>query len=476
MPNKKFAIIKKGRCCRLRWEILMSLILLVCLLPETLTTNATAYNFNQATPYWRTLLLVYKNIDVSYTDGDGQARHLTHSLPETEITDGVNAFREYAALVYEGSDRATFAQIDIIYVDRPLSSLSALGPNLWWPSPADTAPELNSYVPDTYDSVLVLWPQTNFSTGQQIPSYWGLGMEASSWSAGATYGTVANAPTWMWEIPTMGEPWLHEWLHGVSPFFANKGFAIPENNADGASGHGYERSPTTGWMAYYHDLMTGQVLEDGQLMGITAAAWQTGSIRGNWAGIFADYFHADSLSSYEVTGEVIWDEEHGRLQLNHSTSSENKLYTPITAAGNFIATGRFYIPTDPGPYDSLALAISNGSVEYWATLAVGTALTEQNHISIMRNDAWGILHPLDLRPGWYTVKMQSDALAGLLRMKAWPNGENEPDWQVSRSIDAGWLAEQIGFRNYGSANVMVDDLQMQITSHHQNIYLPFVQR
>lgn len=106
---------------------------------------------------------MYKNIDVSYTDGDGQAHHLIHSLPETEITDGVNAFREYAALVYEGSDRATFAQIDIIYVERPLTSLSELGPNLWWPSPADTAPELNSYVTDTYDSVLILWPQTNFN-------------------------------------------------------------------------------------------------------------------------------------------------------------------------------------------------------------------------------------------------------------------------------------------------------------------------
>lgn len=149
-------------------------------------------------------------------------------------------------------------------------------------------------------------------------------MEASLWSAGATSGTVANAPTWMWKLPTVGEPWLHEWLHGISPFFANKGFAIPESNADGAGAHGFERSPTTGWMAYYHDLMTGQVLENGQLTGISAAAWQTGSIQGNWAEIFADYFHTDSLSSYDVTGEVVWDEENGRLHLKALPERETK--------------------------------------------------------------------------------------------------------------------------------------------------------
>jgi hypothetical protein len=146
------------------------------------------------------------------------------------------------------------------------------------------------------------------NTGQAIPSGgWGLAIPATSWSHGATYATVANAPTWMWNVPSSGEPWLHEWLHSVCDFYANRGYSMPDGGPDGGGSHGYVHDPITGWADYYRDLMTGNVLDNGQLKGITAQAWRTGSILGNSARIFADYFRTDTLDSYDKTGSMVWD-------------------------------------------------------------------------------------------------------------------------------------------------------------------------
>lgn len=424
-------------------------------------------------PYWKALLLVYKNIDVDYTDSDGVSRHLTYTMPQTEIADGVFSFRRHAMLAHEYSNKESFVQYDIVYVDRPLTSLTSLGANLWWPSPTDTRPELDAYVPQNYDSVLVLWPQTNFATGQQIPSYWGLGMQPTSWANGATYATVANAESWVWYVPTIGEVWLHEWLHGVSPFYADKGFPMPAGDADGGGSHGYIWSPITGWMDYYRDLMTGNVLEGGQLTGLTAVAWQSGSILGNSTRIFADYFHTDSLASYQQVGSVIWDATNEHVQMNSNITTGNKIYAPVSFQRDFTIVGRVYIPqTDIGPYDSISMAMGDGQIEYWGTLAYGTALAERNHISIMRNDTWGALFPLTLNPGWYTIKMQVEQAPGIMRLKAWPDDTNEPDWQISRGLDAGWTAEQVGYRHFGAGITYVDDMYA-LESAHQT-YLPFI--
>jgi hypothetical protein len=93
---------------------------------------------------------------------------------------------------------------------------------------------------------------------------------------------VANAASWAWKIPIVGEVWLHEWLHGVCRIFAEKGFAMPEYDADGGGSHGYIQSETTGWTSFYRDLMTGQVVEDGEKKGITAGAWRSRVSSGTW--------------------------------------------------------------------------------------------------------------------------------------------------------------------------------------------------
>ncbi len=99
---------------------------------------------------------------------------------------------------------------------------------------------------------------------------------------------------------------------------------------------------------------------------------------------------------------------------------------------------------------------------------------ERNHISIMRNDTWGTLYPLVLDPGWYTVKMQVDQSTSMMRLKVWPDGTNEPAWQVAQAVDTDWTVTNVSYRYFGAGATWVDDLYA-IGSVNQT-YLPLIMR
>ena len=241
---------------------------------------AMAGSTSKGAPVWRALLLVYASINVDYVQG-GVRKHLTLTLSMEEIDPALRSFRAFPAIAKDYSQGHANVRYDIMYVSRPIDSVTSRGaPDDYWISPADTRQELDEFAPaGRYDSVLVLWPETDPATGQSIPSGgWGLGMGASTWSNGATYATIANAAASIWQMPTVGEVWLHEWLHGVCDYYAGKCYAIPEGGPDGGGLHGYVHSDTEGWAAYYRDLMTGRVRENGTDKGITAVAWDSGTI------------------------------------------------------------------------------------------------------------------------------------------------------------------------------------------------------
>lgn len=225
---------------------------------------------------WKALLLVYRRIDVRIPAGWIRRTRFAHELPEEEVRDVLDSFRAFPPLVEDLSNGEASVTYQTEIIDEPLTSVTADGDGTFWPSPDDTRRELDALAPPgRYDSLFVLWPQTNLATGAQIPCRgWGLGAGPSDWSNGATYAVIGNAPSWAWSIPIVGEVWLHEWLHGVCRIFIDKGFAMPEHDADGGGSHGYVQSPTTGWTDFYRDLMTGQVLENGERKGITPEAWR----------------------------------------------------------------------------------------------------------------------------------------------------------------------------------------------------------
>jgi hypothetical protein len=232
---------------------------------------------------WKTLLLVYRELDVTLVRGRGRRFH--HIATEPEIADALHSFGGFPLLVEELTSGAARVSAKIVEIKRALSSLTRRDHNDWWPSPDDTRSELDHFAPaGKFDSIFVFWPQHDFhlrqayggqaARGVSVPgSAWGLGMGASDWSNGATYAAIANAPSANWKNEARGEVWLHEWLHGVCHHFAEQGYVMPERDADGAELHGYVRSPTRGWTEYYRDLMSGTVLEKGGRLGIPATAW-----------------------------------------------------------------------------------------------------------------------------------------------------------------------------------------------------------
>ena len=206
---------------------------------------------------------------------------MEYALPSGEIQKAEWSFGHYPPLARECSGGLADITSDIVYVDRPISSLTSLDYGSYWVSPSDVGREIRIYAPPgAYDSIFVHWPQSDLKNKARVPSPgWGLAVGPGYIAGGATYCTIANAPDNSWDVPLAGEVWLHEWLHGVCDFYESKGFPMPERNADGGGLHGYVQSPVIGWGAYYKDLMTGQVKEKGRLTGITPRAWLSGTIR-----------------------------------------------------------------------------------------------------------------------------------------------------------------------------------------------------
>ncbi|HTX44268.1 MAG TPA: hypothetical protein VMC61_06020 [Methanocella sp.] len=230
-------------------------------------------------PPWRVLCLAFKDIDVEFLNEYGRSQRFKYSLRPEEAEKALWSFRQFPPLAKEFSRGMARISYHVEHAERPLTSLSPVGCPAYWPAPPDVFPELLRHAP-LYDSIFVLWPQSDVLNDNRIPSPgWGLAIGPGHIPGGATYCSIANAPGYCWDVPLAGEVWLHEWLHGICDFFESKGFTMPECNADGGGLHGYTQSPVTGWCQYYEDLMTGQVLENGRRTGITPEAWLSGTIR-----------------------------------------------------------------------------------------------------------------------------------------------------------------------------------------------------
>ena len=223
---------------------------------------------------WLALLLVYRRIDVRLPE------RFAHALSDEEVATGVESFLSFPPLARRLSGGEAVVEAEVANVDRALDSLTDMGERRWWPSPADTRPELDRLAPPgAYDSVFVLWPQRDLVSGAHVATGgWGLAIAAADWSNGATYATVANIELETWRLPTVGEVWLHEWLHGVCDHVSRLGFEMPAGDADGGDRAGYRHSADSGWSGYYRDLMTGRVRSGDRLLGIPPQAWRAGTI------------------------------------------------------------------------------------------------------------------------------------------------------------------------------------------------------
>lgn len=232
-------------------------------------------------------MLVYRELDVRLPVGKGSVEHprrlrsteaqthFHHGATERELADAIDSFRGFPGLVHELTNGAAVVDYKIVRPDHALTSLTRESSSRFWPSPDDIRSDLNEFAPPgKCDSIFVFWPQRDLKNGTAVPcDAWGLAIGASESTNGATYAAITNAPSSAWKNEARGEVWLHEWLHGVCAHFAQRGYVMPERDADGGELHGYVRSPTAGWTDYYRDLMNGSVLEGRKRFGIPPDAW-----------------------------------------------------------------------------------------------------------------------------------------------------------------------------------------------------------
>jgi len=216
------------------------------------------------------LLMVYPNTDVVYTK-NGKTEKYTGTMSDNLKTTVVNAFLNLPQLIEDGSANMVSSVCDVIEIPHPITKITNIQGNYSWLSYQNIQDDLQVYAPKAkYDSVHVVW------NSGPIDAYWGLGGVFIN-DGTTTFSSLIAGQEWWWmsEGEDFGEPFLHEWLHGVCRFYANLGYLMPEEDADGAESHGYTKSPTEGWMSYYRDLMRGKVWEPkvSAYTGITKEAW-----------------------------------------------------------------------------------------------------------------------------------------------------------------------------------------------------------
>lgn len=264
---------------------------LIPVLPRAEIAQATGAGIAKST--WRAALLVYESIDYVYKYQDGATtRHMNKTMSTEELNRGINSFINFAdTLAYRESAGNVTIDYDIIYVDHPLNQMAEgfdSGSNLWkyWAAPWELEDDINQYAPqDEYDSIFVYYTSCDYSYAENpcIPGYgWGLSYPPDTVpeTNGAGYSTVHSAPGYWWGDPYSindGEVWLHEWIHQVSPFFEDLGYPQPPSNSDGAELNGYTQSNTRGYLDYYSDILTNQVMVDDDPTGIPTPAWRSQS-------------------------------------------------------------------------------------------------------------------------------------------------------------------------------------------------------
>jgi hypothetical protein len=220
---------------------------------------------------WHVLLIVIPNTAVTIKL-NGKESVYAGSMTPQQIRDGIDSFIAYPYLAQFLTKGVVHIRPTIEITDNTISKVTVSDDNVYL-YPSDIAPILKKYDgKKRFDSIMVYWLRGS------MPSY-GWGYSFGLTESGATYCTVTDAPTDIWQVPRQGEVFLHEWLHGVASYFRKQGYEsqIPPKDADGGGAYGYHSSTVNGWCGYYADLMNGNVLVDGKRMGFTPAMWLSGT-------------------------------------------------------------------------------------------------------------------------------------------------------------------------------------------------------
>lgn len=230
---------------------------------------------------WKVLVMVYRQTNLEFIDASGTDRHLGATMSAATESLMVGAVKSMPKLTRQWSSGVVVQKMTIVRPKAPLARLTALGGGAYWLAPEDIAADLAVYAPtSSYDSIMVIWQP--WDAEDYISSWgWGLAFAGGPTSNGAAYSTVTVPPpgnsSWITGKPHPGEPFMHEWLHGVIDYQISNGSGTPDLHDNDR--YGYVEQGGT-WSRWYGDLMKQHVRDplDGADVGISYLDWRSGTI------------------------------------------------------------------------------------------------------------------------------------------------------------------------------------------------------
>lgn len=229
---------------------------------------------------WKVLVLVYRQTNLEFVDASGQTRHLGATMSAATESLMVGAVESMPKLVSQWSSGIAAQQMTVVRPMAPVTRLTALGGGAYWLAPEDIAADIAAYAPArSYDSIMVIWQP--WDADDYVSSVgWGLAWPAGPASNGSSYATLTVPPVgcnvWVSTQPHPGEPFVHEWLHGVIDYYAAHGSDTPALHDDAQ--YGYTDQGGT-WSRWYGDLMQRHVVDprNGGDVGIGYLDWRSGT-------------------------------------------------------------------------------------------------------------------------------------------------------------------------------------------------------
>lgn len=273
---------------------------------------------------WRVLLVIKPETRVTVPDNPA----INTKLPTDNIAAVSLAFTEHTpAFASELTDGRLKWNPDVVISPRPVTTVSPMGNNTFWLSPADVKEDIQQYAPlGKYDGVLFYWKAVNDDgKGLNVGFGWSIGPNEGANLAG--FSSVHYAPTGSWgKDSEVTEVFLHEWEHQIEAFYSGKGIKLPKGGLHVDASYGYKHHPTRFWKPWYRDFLTGNVLEsDGSRTGLGEKAWALGTIREDQLVYLPEYLTPERRRrnllkdpSFESTGQSPWTAGSWR---NNSTAA-----------------------------------------------------------------------------------------------------------------------------------------------------------
>lgn len=234
-------------------------------------------------PVWKTLVLIYKDTNVSYVE-KGVTKQLVTSMTNDELSNAEATIKKLPGTVSDWSGGNGRIVETIVYPPHPVTQLGGSPDGYWLGYTWELTGDFNIYAPrGTYDSVIVIW-KSNDNHGQSVPimgGAWGLSL-GPGWANGAGFSSIPIPQNQPFPGKYPEEIFVHEWNHQTTTYYGSKGFTMPSLDEAPKYTNWRTNKPYTAaidgtWKDFLSDTMQGLVMDNGKKIGITQAIWRSGN-------------------------------------------------------------------------------------------------------------------------------------------------------------------------------------------------------